>query len=357
MTNTRIPRLVPAPRFLAALLLGVVVACPAAASPQVPRVVRFSGILPGVSGTASVLFAIYAEPSGGSPLWEEAQPLTVDAQGRYAVVLGGTRLGGLPDDLFASGEARWLGVRAEGHGEQPRVALLSVPYALKAADADTIAGKPLSAFVLAGDTTGVGADGLTYVDTKVLKQGLGASSPSSRGGSGEAGGGAQTSSGNPGYIGKFDTDTDLGNSILFQAGERVGVGLKVPEAPFHSAAQETPGAFFDVYNNALGALPVVYRAARGTLAAPHRRSERRHSRRSGSARVRLDEVLRRARTGDVQGGRELDRCGQRHVPGVGDGTARRLDYRQRADADHARWQGRHRDHGAYASAERRGNDR
>ena len=31
-----------------------------------------------------------------------------------------------------------------------RVALISVPYALKAADADTIVGKPLSAFVLAG---------------------------------------------------------------------------------------------------------------------------------------------------------------------------------------------------------------
>jgi len=33
--------------------------------------------------------------------------------------------------------------------------LLSVPYALKAADADTVGGKPLSAFVLTGDKSGV----------------------------------------------------------------------------------------------------------------------------------------------------------------------------------------------------------
>src|SRR5262249_35155816 len=50
-----------------------------------------------------------------------------------------------------SGEPRWLGVLAQipGEPEQPRVLLVSVPYALKAADADTIGGKPASAFVLA----------------------------------------------------------------------------------------------------------------------------------------------------------------------------------------------------------------
>ena len=37
---------------------------------------------------------------------------------------------------------------------------------------------------------------------------------------------------------------------------------------FHAVATAAPGAFFDVYNNVLGALPVVYRAARGTPGAP-----------------------------------------------------------------------------------------
>ena len=43
----------------------------------------------------------------------------------------------------------------EGQGSYPRhPTLTNPPYALKAADADTVGGKPLSAFVLAGDTTG-----------------------------------------------------------------------------------------------------------------------------------------------------------------------------------------------------------
>src|SRR5262249_42335992 len=49
---------------------------------------------------------------------------------------------------FAAGEPRWLGVQIEGEKELPRFMLLSVPYALKAGDADTIAGKPLSDLVL-----------------------------------------------------------------------------------------------------------------------------------------------------------------------------------------------------------------
>jgi hypothetical protein len=42
-------------------------------------------------------------------------------------------------------------VNLPGEAEQPRVLLVSVPYALKAADAETLGGKPLSAFVLAPD--------------------------------------------------------------------------------------------------------------------------------------------------------------------------------------------------------------
>ena len=78
----------------------------------------------------------------------------------------------LPVELFLSGEARWLDIAVEGVAPQPRRLLVSVPYALKAADAETIGGKPLSAFVLAGDKSGVGADGLTYVDRRVLASGL-----------------------------------------------------------------------------------------------------------------------------------------------------------------------------------------
>jgi len=43
--------------------------------------------------------------------------------------------------MFASGQARGLEVQAEGQEPQPRVMLLSVPYALKAGDAQTLGGQ------------------------------------------------------------------------------------------------------------------------------------------------------------------------------------------------------------------------
>ena len=122
------------------------------AVPAVPRVVRMTGTFAPANGLPSspvetVTLAIYADETGGAPLWQETQYVTLDAAGRYAVLLGATQPEGLPVDLFASGDARWLGRRFErvGEPEQARVLLASVPYALKAANADTLGGLPPSA--------------------------------------------------------------------------------------------------------------------------------------------------------------------------------------------------------------------
>jgi hypothetical protein len=125
-----------------------------ATSSAVPRLVKFSGVVKDEkglpqSGVAGVTFALYKDQSGGAPLWLETQNVQADAKGNYTVQLGATKTEGLSLDLFTSGEARWLGVTVNGGLEQPRVLLLSVPYALKAADAETIGGLPPSAFVLA----------------------------------------------------------------------------------------------------------------------------------------------------------------------------------------------------------------
>src|SRR5271157_4645968 len=127
-------------------------------SATVPRWVNFSGTAvneqgKAISGIAGVTFAIYKDQSDGAPLWLETQNVTADAKGNYTVQLGATKPEGLPLELFSSGEARWLGVRVNGGEEQPRVLLLSVPYALKAADAETVGGLPASAFVLAAPPT------------------------------------------------------------------------------------------------------------------------------------------------------------------------------------------------------------
>jgi len=150
--------------FCALLTLGVHAAqapTPATRSSEVPRLLRYSGSVaadPGAprAGAVGVVFAIYAEQTGGAPLWVETQNVQLDAQGRYTVNLGAVNA--LPNSIFAANEARWLGVQvlADSAPEQPRVMLVSVPYALKAQDAETLGGRPASAYLLADTTTPTG---------------------------------------------------------------------------------------------------------------------------------------------------------------------------------------------------------
>ena len=115
------------------------------ANSVVPGTVKFTGTLNDpngkpLTGTVGVTFLLYKEQSGGAPLWMETQNVQADKNGRYSVMLGSTTSHGIPADAFAAGEARWIGVQPSGQAEQPRVELGSVPYALKAADAQTLGG-------------------------------------------------------------------------------------------------------------------------------------------------------------------------------------------------------------------------
>src|SRR6266446_6222670 len=139
---------------------------PSASAAEVPRLIKFSGTLLDVlerpmAGPVGVTFALYSQQTGGAALWLETQNVKPDANGVCTVLLGANSANGVPAELFASGEARWLEVQVERQAEQPRVLLVSVPYALKAKDAETLGGKPASAFVttetLAGAGTPAGA--------------------------------------------------------------------------------------------------------------------------------------------------------------------------------------------------------
>jgi hypothetical protein len=139
-------------------------AAPAAmgASNVVPSVISHTGALKDASGRTltsitGVTFLLYSSEQGGNPLWLESQNVTPDKTGRYTVQLGMTSAKGLPSDLFESGEARWLAVQIGNEAEQPRALLVAVPYAMKAADAQTLGGLPASAFVLAPKDTAVKA--------------------------------------------------------------------------------------------------------------------------------------------------------------------------------------------------------
>lgn len=123
---------------------------------SVPRLVKFNGALKNVSvlppnGVVAIRFAIYGDSTGGAALWQEVQNTQIDQQGHYEVALGVGSSDGLPAELFVSGEPRWMGVQPllPGAEEQPRVLLVSVPYALKAGDANTLGGLPASAFAKA----------------------------------------------------------------------------------------------------------------------------------------------------------------------------------------------------------------
>ena len=123
------------------------------ASVTVPHVIRYSGSVP-LSVPAGqtelrVTFRLYSAARGGRALWQETQTITAQT-GKIAALIGATAIGGIPDYWFASGSARWLEVQFENEPIQTRVELASVPYALKAANAETLGGKPLSAFVLRG---------------------------------------------------------------------------------------------------------------------------------------------------------------------------------------------------------------
>jgi hypothetical protein len=126
----------------------------ATADGVVPSVMKFTGTLSGtdgkpLTGTQGVTFLLYKEETGGPPLWIETQNVQADKSGRYSVLLGSATSNGLPSAAFSAGEARWLGVQPSGEAEQPRTLLVSVPYALKALDAETLGGRPASAFMIA----------------------------------------------------------------------------------------------------------------------------------------------------------------------------------------------------------------
>jgi hypothetical protein len=196
-----------------------------ASSQQVPPLILFSNVAtdPGgssLSGAVNITFSLYAGQSGGAPLWTETQNnVQLDSTGHYSVQLGITKRNGVPTTLFTTGEARWLGVRIAEQGEQPRVLLLSVPYALKAGDAATIGGLPPSAFVLATPgTDATGSAGTTF-------SGAASSTDAPPAGS-------VTGSGTADFIPLWTSTSNIGNSVLFQKGSgstaKLGINTITP---------------------------------------------------------------------------------------------------------------------------------
>jgi len=184
-------------------------AAPGTANAVVPPMIKFNGVLTDVNnrpltGAVGVTFSLYKDTEGGAALWVETQNVTPDKAGHYTALLGSTTSQGLPASLFNSAEARWLGVRINGSDERPRVLLLSVPYALKAADAETLDGMPASAFLQSQNNSPAG-------NSNGAKAGVG--------GNGKAN-----------FIPIWKNSANLGDSVLFQKSGNIGVGTTSPAA-------------------------------------------------------------------------------------------------------------------------------
>ena len=189
---------------------------------SVPATVRYTGVIAGHSeDRVAVLFSLYPTATGGSALWSESQSVTFDKDGKYAVMLGAGSTSGLPQSLFVAGEPRWLGVEVAGGAEQ-RSLLASVPYAMKAGDADSLEGRTASDFVTTEQWNAQVAAELAgqALTLKAIQAQPMTTTP------------APTGSGTAGYLPIWTAATTLGNSVLYQTGSgstaHVGFGTTAP---------------------------------------------------------------------------------------------------------------------------------
>jgi hypothetical protein len=107
---------------------------------QIPRRLSYQGLLTDSSGTPkpdglyTLTFRLYGMETGGSVLWTESKPLTVE-RGLFATILGDTNPFGI---ALLFDRPYWLSVQVEDQAPLvPRVPLTASAYSLGALRADT----------------------------------------------------------------------------------------------------------------------------------------------------------------------------------------------------------------------------
>lgn len=134
----------------------VIMLTAATALAAVPRLINYQGVLTDAAGIAlegphDLIFSVYTDSAATTATWIETHPAVPLAKGVFSVILGG--LTPITDEVFA-GTQRWLGITVDAGPETaPRMRLTSVPWALRAAVADSVlgGGGPDGGWTVAGD--------------------------------------------------------------------------------------------------------------------------------------------------------------------------------------------------------------
>ncbi len=202
------------------------------------RYIRFSGTIKLDSESdrtpRHVLFSIYESHGSLSALYQEYQDVTPGEGGRFTVLLGKGSLSGLPRDIFATAEARWVGVQIDG-AELSRVQMVAVPYAMNAASAENAAmlgGRPASDFQLNLKAARLSSPESTEP----------APEPSATIDNG-------ATPGTVNRIPRFDSPTSIVDSVMFQNNNRIGVNTTTPDAILNVFGTSAEGPNILISNN------------------------------------------------------------------------------------------------------------
>ncbi len=159
--------------LVALALLALAAAVPLAAQAQdVPPYLVHQGRLMDalntpVNGAQELTFSLYTEETGGTAFWTETQTVLL-TEGFYSVTLG---QGQSLDLAQFSGETLFLGVTVGGEELTPRLAMQSVPYAIKSGVAQNVTGDITPTSITVGgangtviDASGVSVGGNVIID-------------------------------------------------------------------------------------------------------------------------------------------------------------------------------------------------
>lgn len=141
-----------------------------------PGLIHYQGRLTDKNGnpiTSAVVvkFTFWNAESGGSQIgtYSDSDLVTPDANGVYSALIGDEGGTPVPASIFDNASV-WLEVQFGGETLSPRKRIVTVPYAFRSANADTLGGYVSSAFVNKTGDTMSGALTITGKSTSALLQ-------------------------------------------------------------------------------------------------------------------------------------------------------------------------------------------